>query len=397
MLTTAVGLVDRAANEETFLVVKAASPMTTATTKADGDDAPGLKLPADAKQSLTDGLTEALEKLSALAQQVMACTVDDTAECPPELATQIDELADDLDDLADEFMPKAAPTQMADKAKARKANATAKAATSAFKRDADGVLKAKPFPGAAPPFGKDKDPAPEDAGAVAKDGAGSAIGSPPGEGAGKDVPRDPPGEGPGGGAGPAQNAPGDTDNPVVMMKSGRKIAKERLETLTKSFHDHKAGFAHLDKAVACMKSGHQGLENVLKDVYDGPGYMQPPGAAPDAPPAVEKPAPAEPMVSPRAAAPDTTGMAKSITDITKAAIEEQLKGPLDILNKAMAGLHETKKSFDDAAALNALRNITSSPRSQPNDGQAPPAARPKTESWPSDMSAAIKQKRAAAK
>jgi hypothetical protein len=276
MLTTAVGIVDRAANEEVFLVVKSRDGASMATA-AKGDDAQQgtLRLPADAKQSLTDGLTDVLEKLSALAQQVYDCEVDETAECPPELASAVDDLADDLDDLADEFTPKATGAEMKSKRDVRKAR--------------------KPFPGAAPPFGKDKDPADMgQAGAVAKGpGDGPPIGSPPGQGAGPEVPRDPPGEGPGGATGPVN--PRDTaTNPDVVMKSGRKMAQERLAVLHKAFHDHAAGIAQMGKAMVCMKAGHNGVEQVLKEVYNGPGYLQPPGPAANDQPPSPKPPPAEP-------------------------------------------------------------------------------------------------------
>lgn len=369
MLTTAVGMVDRAANEQRFLVVKSLDGADTMTKKADGTDG-ALRLPADAKQSLTDGLTETLEKLSAIAQQVQACVVDESAECPPELANSIDELADDLDELADEFQEKASPDQMKSAGAARKANKAAKAAK-----------KGKPFPGAAPPFKSDKDDADNDAGTVAKD---APPGAPP------EVKKDPPGEGPGGGTAPSQSGPGTTDNPAVVMKSGRKMARERLAMLQKGHADHTAALDHLNNAVKCMKSGHGAIGAVLKEVGDPPAF-----GADTKPAETKQPPPAEPQVSPRAAAPDTTGMAKMLSDVAEGAVKQALDGPLASLNAQMESLKTLQKSLGDAAQLGAMRGITGVPRSQPNDAPPPPApaAKPR-QAWPADMSADIKARKA---
>jgi hypothetical protein len=125
--------------------------------------------------------------------------------------------------------------------------------------------------------------------------------------------------------------------------------------------------------------------------------MQPPGASPEEPPATGKPAPAEPVVSPRAASPDTTGLAKADVEVlTKAAVKAELAGPLAELTSAMAKLTETQKSLAESNALAGLRSITGSPRSQPNDGPPPAAPKKITQAWPSDMSSEVKKNRAAA-
>lgn len=121
MLTEAVGIVDKAANGEEFLVVKRAEMGDAAgaetgvqkTAKAEGDagaaaaatdvatagsgaaqaqKAP-MKLPAAAKEAMLTGLSGALEKLSAVADMVNGAEVDDAAPVPPELGQALGEVA----------------------------------------------------------------------------------------------------------------------------------------------------------------------------------------------------------------------------------------------------------------------------------------------------------------
>lgn len=136
MLTEAVGIVDRAANDETFLVVKRANmgkaaqqadktktakdavgdaDATAATTDggaADGSTASAapaggaemakapLKLPAAAKESMLSGLSGALEKLSAVADMVNTAEVGDAAAVPPEIGQALGDVAAILTGLA---------------------------------------------------------------------------------------------------------------------------------------------------------------------------------------------------------------------------------------------------------------------------------------------------------
>ncbi len=129
MLTETVGIVDRAANAETFLVVKRADDMVVEagagkgaqkTVKAEGDAGaaaaatdPGataggaaaaaaagtqaqkapMKLPAAAKEAMLTGLSGALEKLSAVADMVNGAEVDDAAPVPAELGQALGEVA----------------------------------------------------------------------------------------------------------------------------------------------------------------------------------------------------------------------------------------------------------------------------------------------------------------
>ena len=347
MLSTAVGLVDHPANLETFLIVKARDGMATKADDQD-DDEGGLRLPAAAKQSLTDGLADTLEKLAAIAQQIQDCEVDESAECPPELAAQIDEIADDLDELADEFAPKASPTDMAAGAKKRMMSKAAKAA----------------FPGAAPPF-KSKGAEVEKAdGPYPPDDKNLGTGGP-------DVKRGRPGEG--GGADDSNPQPRNTTtNPAAVMKSGRKMAKERLAMLQKGHDCHAA-------AMALHQQGHAAIGQVLSDVGGG-SPMQPAALTSQPVPMQQETAPVEKAAT-----------ASSVKDAVAAVVNEALGAALGPVAKQLADMQATQKSLGDAFALDLRRKQTGLPLSNPGDHN-PPAAPRKQESWPSDMSAEIKKR-----
>ncbi len=127
MLTIAVGLVDKPANERPFLMMKKEETMPPSEIKKDetagGSAAPaaattaGLKMPAAAKQAFTDGIAAALEQLAGIAQIVQSAEVDETAPPPTQLAGSVDETADMLDEIADQFMPEENVAESYDAAK----------------------------------------------------------------------------------------------------------------------------------------------------------------------------------------------------------------------------------------------------------------------------------------
>lgn len=110
--TQAVGIVDRAANGEMFLVQKSA-PMPEETLPpavADAAKAPeapaaaaALKMPAAIKQAMTDGLGIALERCAMLAEKVAVAEVDDAAPVPPELLQLAMEAEDALGALVEPY------------------------------------------------------------------------------------------------------------------------------------------------------------------------------------------------------------------------------------------------------------------------------------------------------
>lgn len=132
MLTIAVGIVDRAANERTFLVVKRDDMDKSKTNKADGDAPPpttppaeegaaatappaepaakSIKLPAAAKQALVDGFMAIFQQLAPVAELINGAEVDDAAPIPAEIVQAIEDAADALDELAERTMP-AAPVE----------------------------------------------------------------------------------------------------------------------------------------------------------------------------------------------------------------------------------------------------------------------------------------------
>ncbi len=100
-----VSVVDRAANETRFVLVKR--------------DAMGnvqkmtLKLPTEAKQQIMDGLAKALDTITALATMVSDAEEDDTATIPAELASALSATGEQLTALASQYAapPPAAPTE----------------------------------------------------------------------------------------------------------------------------------------------------------------------------------------------------------------------------------------------------------------------------------------------
>jgi hypothetical protein len=101
-------------------------------------------------------------------------------------------------------------------------------------------------------------------------------------------------------------------------------------------------------------------------------------------------------VSPRAAAPDPTGLTKE--DVAKAAqgaVAAALADPASPLGQRLADLAEVKKSLEGIAALGALRAGAGTPRSVPSEGGPPSPARPKPVNWSSDLSAEMKKSKAA--
>lgn len=130
-----VSLVDRPANEQPFLIVKADMNKKTKTEKSEDaeaskkDDAgtpaappptaaageaakeDKLVLPAEAQQLLTDALGDCAESLAGLNMQVAEATVQEGAPVPPALAEGLRAIAAKLTDVADQLGPAAAAEQ----------------------------------------------------------------------------------------------------------------------------------------------------------------------------------------------------------------------------------------------------------------------------------------------
>jgi hypothetical protein len=126
MVTQEVSLVDRGANGWEFLIRKNGEDME-ATTKL------ALKLPADAKKAIMDGLASSLDKISAIAAMVGGAEPDETAAVPDELAMALKEAGSELaavgaayavnatpegQDTPEQTPPEPAPGMDADKAAA---------------------------------------------------------------------------------------------------------------------------------------------------------------------------------------------------------------------------------------------------------------------------------------
>jgi hypothetical protein len=130
-----VSLVDRAANEKKFAIAKRApmpkmskadwtakaklvkTALVAAMQKLAGDKAAGVaklefKLPSEAKQSLMDGLADALDRLTALATMVGDAEVDDGAGVPEELVSALTQVAELLQGTAGQYAAgEAAPAE----------------------------------------------------------------------------------------------------------------------------------------------------------------------------------------------------------------------------------------------------------------------------------------------
>lgn len=124
-----VSLVDRAANERKFAIAKRDGAMPKMTkaewaakatvvkaalaevmAKLAGSKAAGVAklefaLPTEAKQSLMDGLADALDRLTALATMVGDAQVNDSAPVPPELVSALVQVAELLEGTASQFGP----------------------------------------------------------------------------------------------------------------------------------------------------------------------------------------------------------------------------------------------------------------------------------------------------
>lgn len=327
MLTVAVGLVDRAANERTFLVVKRNSGMDTngtqATTKDQGTapvtnadpaapppaapaappDAPAadaIKLPAAAKQALTDGLTAIFQKLAPIAELIQSAAVDEAAAVPPELCAALDEGADALDMLADQFAPTTAMDMAAPPA---------------------------PAPAAAPA------PAP---GATTEPAAKDETGAPA----------------------PAADAVAKSAEPTTpVQKAGRRIAKARLEQLQAAHDLH--------------GKAHELMGSIVKDLSSGTA----PKAKPPAPGATPAPA----------AEPTTKDVGEAVTKAVEGAVEKALEPLL----APLGSLVETLKSSAATTALERMRKAVGTGNAAPNDGPPPPPPAPKAVAWPLDLAAEV--------
>lgn len=97
MMVGEVSLVDAAANLRKFVIQKRNSTM-----KLDKADL-SLKLPPDAKRAIMEGLSQGLDKLTALATIVGDADEDETAAVPDELVSALEQCADIVDGLADQY------------------------------------------------------------------------------------------------------------------------------------------------------------------------------------------------------------------------------------------------------------------------------------------------------
>lgn len=97
MAINEVSLVDQAANLRKLVVTKRNDDMANATNKA------SLKLPSAAKQSMMDGIGQALDKLTALATMVGDAETDDAAAVPGELANALKQTGETLTGMAAQF------------------------------------------------------------------------------------------------------------------------------------------------------------------------------------------------------------------------------------------------------------------------------------------------------
>jgi hypothetical protein len=151
ILTQAVGIVDRPANQRPFITLKSeagvagmdngagGSAPEAATPDRGSPDAPAatpLSMPKAVKAELSQALTSALDCLSKIAEQVSSSTEDDAAPVPVPLLEGLDQCADTLDMLADKWIGEGGPSSMGE--------ATLAAPDAAQKAAAD---KPEPKPG----------------------------------------------------------------------------------------------------------------------------------------------------------------------------------------------------------------------------------------------------------
>lgn len=153
MLTQEVSLVDVAANLRRFIVMKNGGDMTVAKAgepppAAGGgaaEGAPALTIPSAAKQTIMDGLAQALEKIQSVASAVASATIDDAAQVPGSIGEMLKESAAVIGGLANQFTAAPAPAAAgapapADKtapAKSADEDATQKAAAETRKAELD--------------------------------------------------------------------------------------------------------------------------------------------------------------------------------------------------------------------------------------------------------------------
>jgi hypothetical protein len=114
MLVQEVSLVDVPANLRKFVITKRTDMPPSQTTKLT------LKLPSDAKQGIMDGLSQCLDKATALATMVGDADVDDQATVPAELAAALDQIGDMFEGMAQQYgsAPETAPAASAEGAPA---------------------------------------------------------------------------------------------------------------------------------------------------------------------------------------------------------------------------------------------------------------------------------------
>lgn len=104
MTTQEVSLVDRAANLRTFLTLKSEDNNTMPTEDKSEQNKSALVLPTQARDTLIEGVADALEKLTGVTQAIKESTTDDSAEVPSEMPQMIKEAGELLSKLAAKFM-----------------------------------------------------------------------------------------------------------------------------------------------------------------------------------------------------------------------------------------------------------------------------------------------------
>lgn len=99
MNTQEVSLVDNAANKRRFVIVKRDGVMSDKKPVAKD----GLRLPSEAKQGIMDGLSQVLDKVTALATMVGEAETDDQAAVPDDLGLALNQCAELLEGLATQY------------------------------------------------------------------------------------------------------------------------------------------------------------------------------------------------------------------------------------------------------------------------------------------------------
>lgn len=96
MVTSGVALVDRAANQRTWLMTKSEDGMPEKTKKEDGP----MVLPSAGRQKLIEGVSDALETLTGVTQALAESEVDDDVDMPDSLPRMIKDASAKLSKVA---------------------------------------------------------------------------------------------------------------------------------------------------------------------------------------------------------------------------------------------------------------------------------------------------------